>query len=64
MIRRQTVRRAQAIGGLLCALLLCDATGSQAGTIMVDPAIEQGPMNHRANGYLVSIEPGRQWWTP
>ncbi len=57
MIRCQTVRRAQTIGGLLCALLLCYATRSQAGTIMVDPGVEQGPMNHRANGYLVSIEP-------
>lgn len=47
-------------------LLICLATGglwlllimrSQAGTIVVDLSVEQGPMNHRANGYLVSIEP-------
>jgi len=28
-----------------------------AGTIAVDLGVEQGPMNHRANGYLVSITP-------
>ena len=39
------------------ALLLFCVTSSQAGTIMVDLGVEQGPMNHRANGYLVSIEP-------
>ncbi len=47
-------------------LLICLATTglwmllivrSQAGTIVVDLSVEQGPMNHRANGYLVSIEP-------
>lgn len=37
-------------------ILLC-APWSLAGTIMVDLGVEQGPMNHRANGYLVSIEP-------
>ena len=39
------------------ALMLFCATLSHAGTIMVDLGVEQGPMNHRANGYLVSIEP-------
>ena len=38
-------------------LMLFCATLSHAGTIMVDLGVEQGPMNHRANGYLVSIEP-------
>ncbi len=37
-------------------LLLCTA-GSFAATIVVDLGVEQGPMNHRANGYLVSLEP-------
>ncbi len=37
-------------------VLLC-AAWSPAGTITVDLAVEQGAMNHRANGYLVSIDP-------
>jgi hypothetical protein len=44
---------------LLCGTLLCCAPGSWAGTIVVDLDIEQGAMNHRANGYLVSIEPAQ-----
>ncbi|MGC3976685.1 MAG: hypothetical protein QM771_20235 [Nitrospira sp.] len=39
------------------ALVLVCVGWSDAGTIMVDLGVEQGPMNHRANGYLVSIEP-------
>ncbi|MBI4001673.1 MAG: hypothetical protein HY348_07805 [Nitrospira defluvii] len=38
-------------------MLLWCAPWSWAGTIMVDLGVEQGLMNHRANGYLVSIEP-------
>ncbi len=38
-------------------LVLCCTAWGQAGTIVVDLGVEQGPMNHRANGYLVSIEP-------
>jgi hypothetical protein len=37
--------------------ILCWTAWSHAGTIVVDLGVEQGPMNHRANGYLVSIEP-------
>ncbi|GMV50861.1 MAG: hypothetical protein NBKEAIPA_01202 [Nitrospirae bacterium] len=39
--------------------LLCSFTTveSEAGTIAVDLGAEQGVMGHRANGYLVSIEP-------
>ncbi|ULA69317.1 MAG: Putative Glycoside hydrolase, family 5 [Nitrospira sp.] len=57
MIRRQTCRAVRFTVAFTHALLLFCATGSQAGTIMVDLGVEQGPMNHRANGYLVSIEP-------
>jgi hypothetical protein len=51
------VRLASNIGLLTCGLVLLYAPWSPAGTIRVDLAVEQGPMNHRANGYLVSIEP-------
>ena len=51
-----SVRLASIIGLLTAGLLLC-APWSLAGTIRVDLRVEQGPMNHRANGYLVSIEP-------
>ena len=51
-----SVRLASIIGLLTAGLLLC-APWSLAGTIRVDLGGEQGPMNHRANGYLVSIEP-------
>lgn len=51
------MRRASIIGLMTCGLMLLCAPGSLAGTIRVDLAVEQGPMNHRANGYLVSIEP-------
>lgn len=57
MIRRQTSRAVRLTVALTHVLLLFCATWSQAGTIMVDLGVEQGPMNHRANGYLVSIEP-------
>ena len=57
MIRRQTSRAVRLTVAFTHALLLFCATGSQAGTIMVDLGVEQGSMNHRANGYLVSIEP-------
>ena len=57
MIRRRTSRAVRFTKALLPALMLFSATMSQAGTIMVDLGVEQGPMNHRANGYLVSIEP-------
>ena len=42
---------------VLCGLLLLSCAQGWAGTIMIDLGVEQGPMNHRANGYLVSIEP-------
>jgi hypothetical protein len=38
-------------------MLLWCTSWSRAGTITVDLGVEQGAMNHRANGYLVSIEP-------
>ena len=28
-----------------------------SATVTIDLGIEKGPMNHRANGYLVSVEP-------
>ena len=45
------------ITALTHALVLFCVSWSEAGTIVVDLGVEQGPMNHRANGYLVSIEP-------
>ncbi|MCW5799604.1 MAG: Putative Glycoside hydrolase, family 5 [Nitrospira sp.] len=57
MIQRQRASALHLTMGLTHALMLFCATLSQAGTIMVDLGVEQGPMNHRANGYLVSIEP-------
>ncbi|MCC2642274.1 MAG: putative Glycoside hydrolase, family 5 [Nitrospira sp.] len=49
--------RASIVGLSLLAMLLGCQTWSRAGTITVDLGDEQGAMNHRANGYLVSIEP-------
>ncbi|MGZ8383295.1 MAG: hypothetical protein ACXWWE_04730 [Nitrospira sp.] len=46
-----------AISLLMFGMLLLCAAWSRAGTITVDLGVEQGAMNHRANGYLVSIEP-------
>jgi hypothetical protein len=57
MIRRQTFRPVRLTLTLTHVLLLFCAAWSQAGTVMVDLGLEQAPMNHRANGYLVSIEP-------
>lgn len=57
MIRHRTSRVVRLAVAVAHALVLLWATGSQAGTVVVDVAVEQGPMNHRANGYLVSIEP-------
>lgn len=51
------MRLVSIIGLLTCGLMLTCAPWSLAGTIRVDLAVEQGSMNHRANGYLVSIEP-------
>ena len=41
----------------LCAALFGIPISSSAVTITVDLAQEEGPMSHRANGYLVSVEP-------
>lgn len=57
MIHPLRANASRLIVALTHALWLFYATAGQAGTIMVDLAVEQGPMNHRANGYLVSIEP-------
>ncbi len=57
MVRCVTVLRSVLIGLSTGGLVLCLLSGSEAGTIVVDVSVEQGPMNHRANGYLVSIEP-------
>ncbi len=39
------------------AFILSTPFSSSAVTITVDLAAEEGPMSHRANGYLVSVEP-------
>ena len=44
---------------LTLGFLLVASTWTSAGTITVDLAVEEGFMNHRANGYLVSMEPTR-----
>jgi hypothetical protein len=49
--------RSSVIGLLAFGLLLLCTSWSRAGTIAVDLGVEQGAMNHRANGYLVGIEP-------
>lgn len=51
------VRRLLLISLVTIGLWMLLSVRSQAGTIVVDLSVEQGPMNHRANGYLVSIEP-------
>ena len=45
------------VGILLGTVLLGIPVSSSAVTITVDLAMEEGPMSHRANGYLVSVEP-------
>ncbi len=57
MARLSTVRRVLICHLAACGLLLYGAPWSLAGTIRVDLGVEQGPITHRANGYLVSIEP-------
>ena len=57
MFRRRTSRAVRLSVAVTHALVLFCAAWSQAGTVMVDLGLEQAPMNHRANGYLVSIEP-------
>lgn len=57
MFRRRTSKVVRLVIGTTCALVLFCAARSQAGTIVVDVAVEQGPITHRANGYLVSIDP-------
>ncbi len=62
MLRRSTDRLRRvgaAVSLLMCGMFWWNVTGTWAGTITVDLAVEQGPMNHRANGYLVSIEPSQ-----
>lgn len=54
---RRPVVVSSAVGLLTCWMLLVGPVWSRAGTIAVDLGVEQGPMNHRANGYLVSITP-------
>ncbi|MBA3754366.1 MAG: hypothetical protein H0X01_09575 [Nitrospira sp.] len=48
-----------AIGLLTCGMVLLCAAWSRAGTITVDLDVEQGAMNHRASGYLVSVDPSQ-----
>lgn len=57
MIRRHTSSAVRLAVGLTYALVLVWAAWSHAGTIVIDVAVEEGPITHRANGYLVSIEP-------
>lgn len=60
MERLSTVRFSHVlptISLLAFGMLLGCAAWSWAGTITVDLGVEQGAMTHRANGYLVSIEP-------
>jgi hypothetical protein len=47
------------IGLILSGALLCCVSEVWPGTVIVDLGIERGSMNHRANGYLVSIEPNQ-----
>lgn len=42
---------------LLGLLTLGTPLDSSAVTVTVDFAVQEGPMSHRANGYLVSVEP-------
>ena len=42
---------------LALSMLLVSPPGAVAGTITVDLGVEESRMNHRANGYLVSIDP-------
>ena len=55
--RVRSVLFLSAISLLMFGMLLWCSAWSWAGTITVDLGIEQGAMTHRANGYLVSIEP-------
>ena len=57
MVRPAVVRRVVWIGLSTLGLWLFLIARSHAGTIVVDLSVEQGPITHRANGYLVSIEP-------
>ncbi|HAP39356.1 MAG: hypothetical protein R3B11_14245 [Nitrospira sp.] len=57
MVRRTAVRRLVLICLAAVGLWMLLIVQSHAGTIVVDLSVEQGPMHHRANGYLVSIEP-------
>lgn len=57
MVRPSVVRRLVWIGLSTLGFWLLLIARSQAGTIVVDLSVEQGPITHRANGYLVSIEP-------
>ena len=60
MVRPSTVRSVHVIpviSLLMFGMLPWCVPGTWAGTIMVDLGVEEGMMNHRANGYLVSIEP-------
>ncbi len=42
---------------LACAVVLGPPISSSAVTITVDFAVQEAPITHRANGYLVSLEP-------
>lgn len=60
MVRLSIVRPVvapQVVGLLMCWMVVVCPVWSLAGTIAVDLGVERGPMNHRANGYLVSITP-------
>ena len=47
------------VGLTMLAMMLSSVPEGSCGTVGVDLGIERGPMNHRANGYLVSIEPSQ-----
>ena len=51
------VRRFLNAAMVLGALTLGTAISSSAATVTVDFAVQEGPISHRANGYLVSVEP-------
>ncbi|MDP9132900.1 MAG: hypothetical protein M3M98_07200 [Nitrospirota bacterium] len=62
MVRLSTVRAGVfflAIVLLTGGIVLVCAAWSRAGTIKVDLDVEQGAMNHRASGYLVSVDPSQ-----
>src|SRR5690349_15706270 len=47
------------VGLTMLTIMLSSVPEGSCGTVRVDLGVERGPMNHRANGYLVSIEPSQ-----